>query len=118
MSIKLKDILASEFRFSVMVQRATYKPDNSGGQGAAVWNDCLEIYCKVAPWKGREEYSDGSTGRIRTEQYWMFYSWFRSEIKETDRLLFQGKLYNIRSLDNVELRNKFLAISAESGVEQ
>jgi head-tail adaptor len=55
---------------------------------------------------------------VRTFQSYAFSTWWRTDIQQTDRLSFQGNLFNIRAINNVELRNKFLVIVAESGVEQ
>ena len=118
MTTKTRDLSAGEFRFLVLVERPENKPDNSGGQGNTVWRPFLEIFCKIVDKSGREQYSDGSTGRIRTYQYWQFFSWYREEIKVTDRLIFNKLAYNIRSINNLELRNKFMQIDADSGVEQ
>lgn len=117
MKIKTADITAGEFRFLVTVQRPTNSADGSGGFDV-VWNDVATFYAQITNEQGDERYGDGTTGRVRTFQRFAFSTWWRTDIAQTDRLSFQGTLYNIRALNNIELRNKFLVIVAESGVEQ
>lgn len=118
MTTKTKDISAGELRFPVSVQKPVYTNDNAGGQGKPKWETKFEIYCKVEDKKSSEQYSDGSTGRVRGYSYFLFTSWWREDIEITDRLLFRGKLFNIRGINNIEQRNKFIEITSESGVEQ
>ncbi len=122
MTEKTKDYSAGEFRFVVEVQRPRYlnddTGDNAGGQGEPVWETIFEINCKITDKTGRETYGDGTQGRIRTYQYFQFVSWWREGIETTDRLLFQNTPFNITGINNIELRNKFIEITAESGVEQ
>lgn len=106
-----------EFRFPVVVQRPTYAPDDSGGQ-TTTWSDIAMVYCAIDNKSGREPYGDGSTGRVRTEQQFAFTTWWRDDIQQTDRLVYDNKYWNIRQLNNLQLRNKFLQIVAEAGVEQ
>jgi SPP1 family predicted phage head-tail adaptor len=115
--IKTADITAGEFRFLVTVQRPTNSPDGSGGFDV-VWNDVATFYAQITNEQGSETYGDGPTGRVRTFQRFSFSTWWRTDIQQTDRLSFQGNLFNIRAINNIELRNKFLQIVAESGVEQ
>jgi head-tail adaptor len=115
--IKTADITAGEFRFLVTVQRPVNTPDGSGGFDV-VWSNVATFYAQITNEQGTEQYGDGSTGRVRTFQRFAFSTWWRTDIVQTDRLSYGGTLFNIRALNNIELRNKFLVIIAESGVEQ
>ena len=117
MKIKTADITAGEFRFLVTVQRPTNTPDGSGGFDV-VWSDVATFYAQITDVQGDEQYGDSSTGRVRSFQRCAFSTWWRTDIQQTDRLLFQSTLFNIREIKNIELRNKFLVITADSGVEQ
>lgn len=109
---------AGDFRFPVTVQRSTSVDDGAGGQTVTWANHIAIVMCAVENKKGSEPYGDKSEGRIRTFQKFIFTTWFGPDIVETDRLLFQSRLYNIRQVNNIKLLNKFLQIEADSGVEQ
>jgi hypothetical protein len=55
---------------------------------------------------------------VRSEEEWEFTTWWRDDIRTGDMLTFEGKNYNIRKVENVLKRNKFLRMLAEAGVEQ
>jgi len=114
---KTPDYSGGEFRFPVVVQRPIYTPDDSGGQETS-WSDQFTIFCDIDNAGGSEPYGDGSTGRIRTQQTFNFTSWWRDDIQQTDRLAYNGLFWNIRQINNLNLRNKFIQIKAEAGVEQ
>ena len=41
---------------------------------------------------------------------------YRSDIVDSDRVIVRGRMYQIRFIDNVELRNKWLIIDLDGGV--
>jgi SPP1 family predicted phage head-tail adaptor len=41
---------------------------------------------------------------------------YRSDITESDRIIFRSKAYNIRYIDNVEFRNRWLVLDLDGGV--
>lgn len=106
-----------EFRLPVVVERPTYTPDDMGGQ-VTVWTQVASFFAAIENDSGSEPYGDGSTGRVRTAQTYKFTTWWRSDILQTDRLVYDGIKWNIRRINNLSLRNKFLQIVAEAGVEQ
>lgn len=108
---------AGEFRFPVVVQRVSYTDDGHGGQEKR-WNDGPTIWCYIEEKRSIERFSDSSLGRIRSEELWEFTTWWRDDIGVEDRLSWNGRLWNIRSADNLLGRNKFLVVIAEAGVEQ
>lgn len=109
---------AGEFRFPVTVERPVSGPDGSGGQTVTWTTHIPVLWCSVENKQGSEPYGDKSTGRVRTFQKFLFTTWWRDDIEQTDRLIFQGVKFNIRNTNNIQLRNKFLQLEAESGVEQ
>jgi len=111
------DYTAGDLRQPVVVQRVTYTPDGSGGQDKT-WADFATIYCFVENKASDERFADGALGRIRTFERWEFTTWRRTDITVEDRLSWNGTLWNIRGVENVLSRNKFLRLIAEAGVEQ
>lgn len=115
---KTAQFTGGEFRHPVAVQRATYTVDAAGG-AATVWADVISpLFCDVENTTGKEVYGEAQPGRLRTVQTFNFTTWYRDDIDQTDRLVFDGKLWNIRQINDLDLRHKFLQIVAESGVEQ
>lgn len=110
--------VAGDFRFPVEVQRPVYGDDGAGGQTTTWTVHVPVVMCAVDNKTGSEPYSDKASGRIRTFQKFVFTTWYGVDIVPTDRLLFQGLLYNIRAVNNLKLLNKFLQIDADAGVEQ
>jgi SPP1 family predicted phage head-tail adaptor len=110
--------VAGDFRLPIQVQRPDYVSDGVGGQ-ITTWLVHLDsILCAVENKQGSEPYGDKATGRVRTFQKFVFTTWYGYDIQQTDRILFQGLLYNIRQVNNLKLLNKFLQIEADAGVEQ
>jgi SPP1 family predicted phage head-tail adaptor len=109
---------AGEFRFPVAVERPIDTPDGAGGSSTAWVVTIPIIWCSVEEMTGDEQYGDKDKGRVRTFKKVRFTSWFRDDIKATDRLVLEGVLYNIRTVTNLLLRNKFVQIVADCGVEQ
>ncbi len=118
MTTKTKDFSAGEFRFPVVVQKNIAPPDNYGGQGKPEWVEAMPpVWCKIIDRGGSEGYGDGTTGRIRSTQGKTFVTWWNDDILTTHRLVWQNRAYNIGEVNNVEERNKFTEIVADTGVE-
>jgi head-tail adaptor len=118
MNPKTEPYSAADFRFPVEVKRPTETPDGSGGFNV-VWNTVIPVLmCAIENKTGREPYNDQGAGRIRTFQKFLFTTWWGHDIQQTDKLVHQGVQFNIRQVNNLHLRNKFMQIEAESGVEQ
>lgn len=109
---------AGDFRFPVTIQRPVYSDDGAGGQITTWTTHLASILCAVENKTGSEPYGDKSDGRVRTFQKFLFTTWFGYDIKQTDRVLFQGLLFNIRQVNNLKLLNKFMQVEADAGVEQ
>ena len=109
---------AGDFRFPATIERPVSVDDGVGGQTITWTTHIATIFCAVENKAGSEPYGDKSTGRIRTFQKFLFTTWWGHDIQQTDRVLFQGLLFNIRQVNNLNLLNKFMQIEADAGVEQ
>ena len=118
MNPKTPPYSAGDFRFPVEVQRPVDTPDGSGGATVAWPTHIAVVMCAVEDKAARETYKDSGTGRLEGERSTTFTTWYGQDIVITDRLVFLGRLYNIRRVDNLHNRNKFLRIEADAGVEQ
>lgn len=108
---------AGEFRSPIAIERPTSVPDGVGGQ-EVTWNPYLPVvWCFMENRMSKEDYGDSSTGRVRSFNKVNFVTWWRDDILVTDRIFYLGVYYNIRGVNNLLFRNKFLQMVAESGVE-
>lgn len=117
MITKHKPISAGEFRHPVTIMRPFHTDDGAGGQNV-VWQEAGMIFCAVVDAGGSEPYSDSGSGRIRSQERYKFYTWWRDDLEQTDKLSFRGSDFNIREINNHNFNNKFMEITAETGVEQ
>lgn len=108
---------AGDFRHPVIVQQEIDTNDGSGGQNA-VWSNYCTIYCEIEHTTATETSGDRFPGRVRTEELQTFRSWWRNDINTQMRFLYDGDYWNIRHIEDVNYRGKFLEIIAERGVEQ
>lgn len=115
---KTPEYTAGEFRQPISIWRPTSTPNGSGGQDVSWAEHIPVVFCIMEDMSGDEGYGDNSTGRVRTLNKNKFTTWWRDDIAVTDQIRYLGVQYNIRRIDNVLMRNKFLSIEAESGVEQ
>jgi head-tail adaptor len=112
------DYSAGEMRHYVTVQKPVYSDDGSGGQTLTSWATTMKVYCYMQQKKSWEKYGDGSTGgRVISTDIWEFTTWWRAGVETTHRLAFGGKVWNIRNVENLLQRNKYLRLTAEAGVE-
>jgi head-tail adaptor len=117
MKSRLPDYSAGEFRHLVAVHRVVEVPDGAGGYTKG-WVPVAPIYCKITEKRDGEPYSDAGAGRIRTFRSWEFVTWYGADVRETDKLVFDGMDFNVKGVDDVNLLHKFAMIRAETGVEQ
>ena len=108
---------AGDFRNPVTVQSPVYIPDDKGGQ-KTTWAGDLRLYVSAVQKSANETYGDSSNGRLRTNETWTFTTWFRTDITTSMRILWKGRYFNIRSVNDFGSRGKYLVIEAEVGVEQ
>ena len=108
---------AGDFRHPVTVQRETDTDDGSGGQNAT-WSNYCTIYCEIEHTTATETSGDKFPGRVRTEEMQTFRSWWRDDLTTEDRLNWDGVLWNIRHVEDIDQRHKYMEIVAERGVEQ
>lgn len=117
MVAKTKEYSSGEMRNYIVVHRQVSTPDGSGGQNVT-WVLHCAFWADVSDGSSAERYSDSSFGRIRSEELKVFTTWYRTDILVTDRLFWSGEYWNIRGVDDVQNRGKYISISAEKGVEQ
>jgi SPP1 family predicted phage head-tail adaptor len=104
---------AGELDQRVIVQRHVRVPDEGGGY-AESWEDEATVWAKVEPIGGRERVQAQQTEapvnyRITVRR--------RTDISAGDRLLWLGRVLNIRFVGLPGLRQPFMEMDAEMGVQ-
>lgn len=111
---KCCDIKAGDLRHQVLIQQQSLVDDGSGGQ-ALTWPDFYSAWSGIKQLSAGEMYQHE---RLETQATHKFTMRYDSRLKETMRISFRGELYNIKGIDNVEFRDKWLIVIAKRGVVQ
>lgn len=101
-------------------QRITFErmAATSDGMGGHVqsWSAIVTtptVWASARPVRGNETVSEGGTAATGT---WLFEIRYRSDISETDRIVWRGETYNIRNVKRTSQRELNIVIEAERGV--
>lgn len=98
----------------ITLQREVRTSDGMGGYSTALI-DVATVWAKVIARSGRERaYAD----RLNAEGAYTFVIRVRSDLLESDRILWDGSQYNIRAIARQGSRDMYLEIDAERGVAQ
>lgn len=112
--MKCCDIKAGDLRAPVQFQRLTRTADGAGG-AVETWEPLpfAPVRAKVEAMSGRERFASArveATANIRvTCRYF-------AGLTEADAVTIQGQRCNIRHIEDVEFRHRWLVIEAERGV--
>jgi len=112
--MKCCDMHAGMLREPVTFQRRTLTTDGAGGQTeewAAISGAPDRAY--VRPVSGSERYaSDRTEATVRLR----LVARYNTLLREGDRVKIRDRMHNIRFLDNVEFKDKWLQIDVDGGV--
>lgn len=106
-------LCSGDLRYPVQLQRATRADDGYGGTADPVWSSLDTIWCKIKEKAGREKFI---RDRVESQAHVVFWARYRDDVLETDRLYFNGKAYNIRWINNLNMEDEWLEILTERGV--
>jgi len=112
--MKCCEIKIGSLRNLVTVERETLTVDDAGGN-SVTWEVVGQHYADIRLLSAYERFAQG---RIESGATHKFTFRYFAGLLPTDRLSFAGVLYNIRGIDNLEMRNRFLIVTAERGVTQ
>lgn len=103
---------AGELSDRVVVERATTASDGMGGQ-TVTWATAYTLWAKVRPVKGREtEYQ----ARLAAVETFLIVVRYGPTITAEDRISWDGKKLNIRTVQDRDGDSRWLTIEAESGL--
>lgn len=111
--VKCCDINAGMLRTSITVERDGRTSDGAGGYTDA-W-----ATLSGAPRRANVKFKSGNERQLaaRTDAvagYKVTMRYF-SGLQERDRIVIKGRAHNIRAIDNVEMRDKWLIVHTELG---
>jgi SPP1 family predicted phage head-tail adaptor len=103
-----------EMNERVQIIRETRTSDGAGGQTLSL-TTLASVWAHVRPRSGREmERFD----RVNASAMYLFVIRYRTDVEESDRILWKGEFYNIRYIAQGTGRALYLEIDAERGVAQ
>jgi SPP1 family predicted phage head-tail adaptor len=87
----------------------------SDGQGGfeETWVDVIEVWAKIKPSSGKERYF---ANRIEPDTTHKIVIRWASGLNESMRILFEGRIFQIKSIDREDERRFFMYIDAEENV--
>ncbi len=100
------------YRHRLSVQQEHPVADTGGGQGMG-WTTLDTVWASIMPVSGRERWMSGQMTTMVTHRIRMR---FDSTITPAMRFVMGDRVFNIRSILNVEERNRTLDILVEEGV--
>ena len=105
---------ASMLRTAVEFQRSTKTSDGAGGY-TETWAELLgaPVRAYVKHLSGREQYQ---SDRIEATVKLRIAIRFSGLVNERDRVVVRGKAYNIASINNLEMQDRWLEIDLAGGV--
>lgn len=95
----------------ITFERQSITPDGLGG-GDLSWTLLGQVWAHVRPRSGRE-ITDFE--RVNDHAVYLFVIRWPIDIREDDRILWEGDYYNIRALKSPKTRNLYCEIEAERG---
>lgn len=98
----------------VTVMRLTNTPDGYGGF-ATTWSKAGEYWAHVRPQSGREQVD---FERIQGTANYLFVFRNGVDLRDADRLDWQGEQFNIRFRKQPKTRSMYVEVEAERGVAQ
>ncbi|MDX1922676.1 MAG: phage head closure protein [Alphaproteobacteria bacterium] len=100
------------YRQRLYVQQENPVADTGGGNAMA-WTTINTIWASIEPVSGNEQMIAGKPSGTVTHR---IHTRYDATITPAMRLMLGSRIYNIRSIKNIQERNRVLEILAEEGV--
>ncbi len=111
--MKCSDMSAGKLRIPVVFERGVKTSDGAGGH-TIVWS-ALSGSAQWAFAKALSGSERHASERVEAVSKWRIVVRYFSGLLESDRLNMDDKIFNIRFIDNIELRNIWLRIDLSGG---
>lgn len=112
--MKCCDLYPGMLNKRIIIQRKTLTPDSLGGF-TEVWSQIANPWAHIKPMSGRELIHADKIDATAVSRFIIRYN---PNLLESDRVLYRGTYYNIRSLINVDEKDEYTEVTAERGVAQ
>lgn len=110
--MKCCDLTASMLKHRVRIERLNLVEDDMGGQ-SHTWTLVSQPWAYIKQRSGNEYFQGERLNGLAGFRAVLRYS---PLITEVNRLVYLGKAYQIRSVENIEFANQWLDLTLESGV--
>lgn len=110
--MKCCEIVPGSLRHTITIERLARTTDNAGGWTDS-WATLHTVKAAIKNVSGSERLH---SMRLDAEVTMKATIRYLSDLKEADRVVFRGKRYQIRHIDNVEFRDRWLILSLDGGV--
>jgi len=97
------------------IKREALTTDDMGGSTIVLTNIAADLWAKVSPMSGNEAERFDKLNATMTNR---FVVRFRDDVREDDRIVWDGEEYNIRSIEKAGSRKLYTVMYAERGVAQ
>jgi SPP1 family predicted phage head-tail adaptor len=105
---------AGTLRHQVTIQSKTATTDGYGGP-VDIWADVVTVWANVESLQGRELATAQSVFAETTTRITMRY---RAGVIPANRIIFEGKFYNLQSVVDPEMKHRELIIMASEGLNE
>ncbi len=102
---------AQELNRKITIQQVTITQDPQTGEMIESWGDFVSVFAKIEPLVGREYLAAAA---IQAEDTTKFTMRYRGDIDAAMRIAFDGKLFNITSIQNIRSANRETLIYARA----
>jgi SPP1 family predicted phage head-tail adaptor len=110
--MKCCDITPAKLSNKVLLQKLVLTDDGAGGQ-SRTWQDVHSVWAYIVQTSGSERFESDRLVAIANFRATIR---FRNDITEINRIVFKDKAYQIRNVNNIEYKNKYLELILENGV--
>ncbi len=113
--MKCCDIKAGMLRTAITIQRETQTRNSTGGFNDPTWST-LSGSPSRAHVKALGGWERHASDRTEAQSRWRMTIRYFSGLKESDRVLINGRAYNIKFINNVEMRDRWLVVDIDGGM--
>ena len=101
-------------RYRVQLQSPSDTTDAGGGRSQS-YTRVADIYANIVPKSGKESFQ---RGKIQAETTHDIFIRYRSDIDASYRIVYESRSFNIKSILNVDERDRYYKLSCTEGVAQ
>lgn len=107
--------LASRLTHRITIQEPVYTSDGEGGNTVS-WSDAMSVWAEIRSRNSGDERV--FSGKIESTITHMITMRYKADIDAKMRISYNGRLFNIRRVIDVDAKGILLSIMAEEGVGQ